>query len=311
MPKLLGRICLLSGMVVISWLAVIVLANSQSNSGSEGYLAGIIDKHRLLGETPPPRIIFVGGSNVALGIDSDMVHREMGMRVVNMGVNAGVGLKFMLNEVRPSLRPGDVVVIIPEYEQFYGYRNGGTTLVETLSIYPEGIQYLDSADQWLMVASQFPGFAQGLFLRFFKGFGSGNSFAINRSSYNEYGDITAHLDQMTRVNVADLGLSRPGELDFDDQAVSILNDFATFARTHDAKFLLIFPPLPAAQYDINRDQIEYAYTRLKAEADFAILGSPRDYLFPTSYFFDTVYHLNRQGRAARTEKLINALKTVQ
>jgi hypothetical protein len=297
-------------MVMISWLLVIVLANSQSNSGSKGYLAGIVDKHRLLGETPPPRIILVGGSNVAFGFDSGMVHQEMGTRVVNMGVNAGVGLRFMLNQVRPSLRPGDMVVIIPEYEQFYGYRNGGTTLVEILSIYPEGFQYLDSPDQWLMVVSQFPGFAQGLFMRFFKGFGTGKGFAINRSSYNEYGDITGHLDQVSGVNVVDLELSRPGQIDFDDNAISIMNDFAGFVQAHDARFLLVFPALPEAQYKINHEQIEYAYSRLKAEAHFAVLGSPRDYLFPTSYFFDTVYHLNRQGRAARTEKLINALKTM-
>ena len=44
--------------------------------------------------------------------------RHTGRRCVNMGLFAGLGLPFMFGEARDGLRPGDVVVLSPEYH-FY------------------------------------------------------------------------------------------------------------------------------------------------------------------------------------------------
>jgi hypothetical protein len=35
---------------------------------------------------------------------------------------------------------------------------------------------------------------------------------------------------------------------------------------------------------------------------------PADFVYEESQFFDTVYHLNREGRALRTEKVIRDLE---
>ena len=44
----------------------------------ENYLAATVDKHRRLAQTRPPRVILVGGSNLALGIQSDRLEVALG-----------------------------------------------------------------------------------------------------------------------------------------------------------------------------------------------------------------------------------------
>ncbi|KAA6307943.1 hypothetical protein EZS27_040384 [termite gut metagenome] len=45
------------------------------------------------------RIIFVGGSNLAFGIDSKMITDSLHIDVINYGLSAGIGLKYMIDDV--------------------------------------------------------------------------------------------------------------------------------------------------------------------------------------------------------------------
>ena len=76
-------------------------------------------KHTLLRESPGPRIIFVGGSNLLFGLDSPTVYRDTGYHPVNMGVQGGLRLDYLLNEVEPHVRSGDVVLLALEHPLLY------------------------------------------------------------------------------------------------------------------------------------------------------------------------------------------------
>jgi hypothetical protein len=72
---------------------------------TDDYLAASLDKEYRLATLPGPRVVFVGGSNVAFGLDSAIIERWTGRRSVNMGLYVNLGLPFMLDEVRAGLRP--------------------------------------------------------------------------------------------------------------------------------------------------------------------------------------------------------------
>jgi len=76
---------------------------------SEHYYQGSLEKVRLLESTPSPRIIIFGGSNIALGIDSEMIEQAFGIPVINDGLQVGLGVT-PLNEIRKYLRPGDIII---------------------------------------------------------------------------------------------------------------------------------------------------------------------------------------------------------
>ena len=62
-------------------------------SGDDNYLAAVLEKDRLIRSTPSPKIVLVGGSNLAFGIDSKKIEDSLGLRVVNMGLYAKLGLQ--------------------------------------------------------------------------------------------------------------------------------------------------------------------------------------------------------------------------
>ena len=59
------------------------------NSPSDTYLAAVADKSRLLAESDSPRIVLVGDSNLAFGVDSNVLKAGLDGRYhpVNMGLN--------------------------------------------------------------------------------------------------------------------------------------------------------------------------------------------------------------------------------
>jgi len=66
------------------------------------YQASLL-KSNLLRTVPSPRIIIVGGSNVAFGIDSELMEEELDIPVINDGLHVALGIA-PLNEIKANLR---------------------------------------------------------------------------------------------------------------------------------------------------------------------------------------------------------------
>ncbi len=134
---------LVQGLIWTGVVALYIRSEATKGDGfAKGYLGAAIDKHNRLAQQPAPRVVFVGGSNLAFGLDSAEIERSLGYGVVNMGLDLSLGLDFMLREIEPFLARGDVVVISPEYEEFIDmYPGKVTTLFAEATIYPRAMQF--------------------------------------------------------------------------------------------------------------------------------------------------------------------------
>ena len=113
----------------------ILISLYDTRASDNNYLAAVLEKDRLIRTTPSPKIILVGGSNLAFGIDSRMMEDSLHVNVVNMGLYAKLGLRYMLAQVKPYIRRGDIVLIVPEYDQFYGNYSEGDNTLNTALLY--------------------------------------------------------------------------------------------------------------------------------------------------------------------------------
>ena len=89
MKKFINNILLIAGILITLILAITMLPMEQ-----DGYLQAYNKKCQLLEDTPSPRIIFVGGSNLAFGLDSQRIKDSLNINVINYGLHAGIGLKY-------------------------------------------------------------------------------------------------------------------------------------------------------------------------------------------------------------------------
>ncbi|AMR32025.1 hypothetical protein A0256_11640 [Mucilaginibacter sp. PAMC 26640] len=275
--------------------------------GNDGYIGAIVDKHAYANKMESPRIIFCGGSNVAFGVDSKAIEQATGLPVVNMGLNASLGLDFMINEIRDIVRPGDIVIISPEYylevAGSYGFKK------QAQRIYPPAGKYFKrTADQLL---HDF--FIDDLQHNFYITFSNLTGHAIrkfptnvvySRGSFNENGDVVRNFDPHPSHEFLKKVILSYQE----NQDIPVLNDFKTFADQKGVKVYFLYPAFDELIYHSRADVIKAFDRDLQRDLKIPILNTPENSVFADSLFYDTEYHLTPKGRELRGKRIIEILQ---
>lgn len=276
----------------------------------DSLLGALPAKHQLLQKAGPGKILVVGGSNVSFGLDSKIVSDTFQKPVINMGVHAGLGLEYIVNDVKPYIQPGDVVVLIPEYEQFYTDNfYGEMELVAVLfDIDPAGRKTVNAC-QWRHLAKYIPTYAA----RKLKSYIPTVLYKktpppvdiYHRESFNEFGDAYIHWAlpnqdyQPAHKNKGDEKVKR--------EVFAFLSDFKSYVESKGARLLLLPPVIERESYMNQENMVDSVAANLK-KTGIPFAAEPAKYKFAANYFFNSYYHLNRRGVDIRTQLLINDLK---
>jgi hypothetical protein len=273
------------------------------------FLAASRDKHALL-ERPAasPRIIFVGGSNVAFGVNSDMVAKDLPYEPVNLALHAGVGLLFMLREAEQSVRAGDVVVVSPEYQHFTGRRAG--VLLQLLEQRPASVRYVPLAfiPTLLDHGINYAGGVVRHAVRHAIGRPYVADARYSRDAFNRYGDVVAHwrLPRPSRLNAFRLDPYSATRMEF---VIGQLNGFHDRVRARGARVFFAYPTIPASTFSEHREPIEEIEAALQRSLTIPVLNRAEAATLPRDFFFDTHYHLTEPGSRRRTRLLIDSLRS--
>ena len=121
---------------VWGWFAVAGLAWSAGfiynvyMGGEAHWLRGLYQNKVAIASQPTePKLIVTGGSGAHYTINSASLEKALNMPVVNLGLDGPVGLDVILPSVLETVKPGDTVLLIPEYlilldEDGYGEKSG-------------------------------------------------------------------------------------------------------------------------------------------------------------------------------------------
>lgn len=291
----------------------------------DSLLTAHVDKMERLRETPSPRVVVVGGSNVAYGIDSGRLEAALARPVVNLGVAGGLGLRFLLDEVGPWLGPGDLVVLSPEYAQFdrdyFGGRALGRLVVGSCS---RCALRLSAPRQWWGIlrsanAELYVAFQQRILRRVADWTGlplaqpsTRNPRRYERAGFDARGDYVGHLDGKPSFEEGlDFWLTSWcdfEELRFYEAGARGINAFHRAAREAGAQVVMSFPPLPEPVFRRLESPIAVLHERLRRDLRLELLDEPAAQVYPASAFFDHPHHLAAAARTARTESILRALR---
>lgn len=269
------------------------------------YTSVLLKKHTRLLNTKGPKIILVGGSSMAFGIDSGKLEKETGMPVVNLGMHAGLGNRFCLEIAKDNINKGDIVIFAPEY------------FTET-ELQPE--LALISCQDNLSLLLDIPAkdrknvlHALSLYCRkkmFFFITNTGNmpSEIVNEYDpqfFNEYGDNVFPREE----NVYSVDSVVKEENVFNSEAVSeelciYLNNFNSYCEAAEATMLVSFAPIVAESVVYDNKEIEKFTSKLSESLNMRIISDPHDYIWPFDKFYGTNFHLNSKGVKLRTDQLI-------
>ena len=307
-------ITILALLAFLSPFAIVITSAFVIPSQYSNTFVGVLDeKMERLTSIEEDKIIVVGGSSVAFGIDSALMEEELGMPVVNFGLYAALGTKFMLDLSRAGVKEGDIVVIAPEIS------------AQTLSLYFSAENTLNAIDDdkgllKYIPAEHYPAllggawrFARDKLEYWLSGASPDPDGIYNADSFNEYYDIKAGLctenvmrryyDPNTIISF-DTDIVAPDFIDY-------LNEYIDWCCEQGATVYFTWCPVNAAAVEEGtdakalRDFSRYMEDSLNCEVIGTLWDSYYGPIMDKAYFYDTNFHLNDTGVRYRTINLIN------
>lgn len=259
-----------------------------------------VQKREQVKQITGRKILLVGGSNLSYGMDSQRLQDSLHITTYNMGIHAGFGLHFMLEEAELYIKPNDILVVIPEYHQFSNYEGSG--VLADLIIQDKRWSDFAIYKDWGTYPSYFCSKVYIPFvLKSLSGGLNKDPYADNPDGFNEKGDYILHLDQKRRT-VSRLIAPVPSEKVI-KKIVNKINQF----KQQGVQVVFLPPCFQESSFNRSNDNITLIEKDLISE-DLPFNAPVKRYCFNDTLFWNTAYHLTQAGREIRTVYVIEDLK---
>ena len=100
------------------------------------YTAALLDKVERLNSIEQPKLVLLGNSNLAFGMNSEKIEDALGMPVVNMGLHGGLGNAFHEEMGKMNVTEGDINKMLERIYQTFDIsvrkRNFKNTIVNSM-----------------------------------------------------------------------------------------------------------------------------------------------------------------------------------
>lgn len=280
----------------------------------ETYYAVLPRMYSRLEEIQGPKIVVIGGSNVAFGLDGGLLEellRGQGYdyTVCPFGLYAAVGTSAMLDLSRNVLKAGDIVVLAiePTDETMSDYFGAGAfwkcaesapELVLPLdkqrqaALFGSYISYLQ--ERVNLVRSDNPPVARGVY--------AATSFDQRCDLiYDRPGNLMAGgVDRSVTVDFSALRIS--------ESFARQVRAYCDYAEKRGASVVLSFSPVNRACVSDPSEAAVEAFFRHCADAfSCPVISDPNRYILDSGWFYDSNFHLNNAGAQLRTQMLARDL----
>ena len=293
-------------------------------TASSAWVHEIIErKQRAAQSITEPKLVLLGGSSTLFGIKASVLESELGVPVINCGLHAGLGMACILREGKKMLRPGDTVMLFPEYELLsFGEKNRRewaaiTYLDFVLSRDVEYYRALPLNDQ-IEIALMTPleRIRRGIRGKWFpeKIMPASECNPYDVVCLDAHGDMTGHysarrpataVDRDQRIcEVLAQGISA------DAEGFELMSEFNCWAKANRIRVMAGFPNMiHRKEYDSGvAANVEAQLKAYFLKEGIHVVGGMREVLLPEVDFFDTIYHPTEEASINRSRHLAFQLR---
>lgn len=314
-----GFIIIFAALLIVFLLpfaSVAVIALAVDPVYDNTFVGELGEKYERLNSIEDKKVVVVGGSSVAFGLDSAELGREVGMEVVNFGLYANLGTKLMLDLSRSGVGEGDVIVLAPEMnDQTLSLYFNSETAMQSLDGNFNMLKSIDSDNYEALLGAAW-GFAADKLGYAIGGNVPENSGAYSKKWFNLHGDNVYDRPYNEMVTVQkNITLdykydSEDGFVSEYEEFIDYVNEYVEFCTGRGATVYFSFPPMnKASMSDYNTEDNIYAfYDNLASSLHCKVISNINDYIMDEGYFFDSEFHLNNAGVKLRTATLADDLK---
>lgn len=291
---------------------------------TNSFVGELNEKVDYLASIEQPKVVVVGGSSVAFGVDGKMIEEYLGMPVVNFGLYAALGTKLMLDLSRHHIGAGDIVVLAPEMDaQTLSLYFSSESTLQAMDDDPTMLRYLRGDNilsviggLWKHATAKLSYLVGGKKLPDPEGVYNAKNFdaAGNLTYERPQNEMSIYYDPANRIDLSP-------EI-IDTKFVDYVNEYIQYCKNKGATVYFGYCPMNklALKEGTTSESISAFDNYLRSVIRCEFLGtmySPDDpragYIVDAGYFYDTNFHMNDSGVARHTACLItdlmNALST--
>lgn len=311
-----GKILIAVLLILALPLALLAAALSLPDFYGETYYAELPELYRRLYQTEGSKLILIGGSSVAFGVDTGLLEDTLaeygyGYTVCPFGLYAAVGTSVMLELAENALAPGDVVVLTVEpTSETMSDHFGATAFWKCCERAPEMLTHLSREKLSAMAGSYIP-YLQERFDLWITGTSIQPEGVYAKASFDETGNLIYDRSG----NAMALGYDTASPIDL--SAVSIQPEFAAQVNAFCARAASVGASVYFSFAPMNRSAltdeaaVEDYFTLCNEAFSCPVISNPNDYILDSGWFYDSNFHLNSAGAELRTlllaEDLLAAL----
>jgi hypothetical protein len=210
----------------------------------------------------------------------------------------------MFDNTNQYIKKGDIIVVVPEYQQFYrDFDYGSKELLRIVWDVNKSKIKLLNLRQIINCTPFVLKFAFSK-LNIIEYIDEREHIIYGVNSFNQYGDVYTHWDLENQKFKTD------NTIDIKSYNPKVMESIKRFEETVNQKgavLYLSYPSYQGSSFDksteaINKVEEEYV------KYGFTILGDSYRYRMADSLMFNSTYHLNKAGVDYRTQLLIEDLK---
>jgi len=288
-----------------------------------------VKKELIRAQTGNNKIIIAGGSSTLFGIDAEYASAQLGIPVFNFGLHAGLRLEKILREVDTVVEHGDYLILAlePSFYRCYprwtlwqmnnvvgwdhdAWREmsyfGKIEFAATVSPGLLGQMIIATAQKMLHspeIGRRLDALDNDLILSKFRARIMSDDFQYSAYNLDAHGDLLG--TKGSRIKVPENDLSKPDHIC--DEAAGQLARFVEKMRVRGVQVYFANIPLYARSGLDAMQKGESSFVRELTPIG-CIIDKRENIIFDQKHFFNSVYHLNSEGRSIRTDLLIQAIR---
>lgn len=284
--------------ILLVTVAILLLRDDYSLHSNEINASLAYDRLSLLRNDA--KIVIIAGSNGSWSINSEMLHDEFGLPVVNTATHAGMGVRMQFEIYKRFLCKGDILVFCPEYYDGISRLYGGSTLIRIVSTHFPQEYFRFSIGQWRYIYKYIGIHISECWQHIGK---SAKDGPYSAKAVNQYGDI----DCVRPHENFDESYTFKGKLD--NEALEYYKYVFEYAKEKGVIVAYLPPTLMKRNYLDQQPQID-SLAHYMEQHGIPYQSPTIRYMFPDTLYCNTPYHMTSEGARQRTVKLIEDLKNI-
>ena len=302
--------------IIMPFIVVFFVGICTPPQYADTYYGELHDMYARLKQAEGKKVVVVGNSNVAFGVDSALMEGllksgDLDYTVCNFGLYGSIGTKVMLDLSRDNIGEGDIVIFVPEISN------------QLLSLYFSAEEAWYALDSDMDMFWEFGNDVRGTLVGGFFGYAAKKYALWSGGTPAEPSGVYAHSSFDERCDLKNYERpynTMPGGADvnnyiefnssqFGSGFIDYVNEYYADIRAAGAEMYYSFPPMNRdAVKDASEKTLDEFYGFVCDSFDFPVISDISDYIMDKEWFYDSNFHLNSSGMTVRTVQLVNDIK---